>query len=90
MRLMQRFVGGGERSLGCHSSEINVFGFFADKPYRIGKLYGNGIECYDAWHPELERFFETNYVLICKGSDLERLCRRAGFDISNVAIPGSG
>jgi FkbM family methyltransferase len=68
----------------------DVFDFFADKPYRIGKLYGNGIECYDTWHPELERFFETNYVLIRRGSDLEGLCRRASFDTSNVAVFSSG
>jgi FkbM family methyltransferase len=29
----------------------------------IGKLTNRGIEGYRAWHPELERFFEGNYVL---------------------------
>lgn len=68
----------------------DVFDYLVDKPYRIGKLYGNGIECYDVWHPELERFFHNNYVLIRRGSDLEGLCRRASFDASNVAVFSNG
>lgn len=64
----------------------DVFDYLADKPYQIGKLYGNGIEAYDAWHPELERFFENNYVLIRKGSNLEGLYRYASFDANNVAF----
>lgn len=66
----------------------DVFDFIADKPYRVGKLYGNGIEIYDKWHPELERFFESNYVLIRKESRLERLCSRAHFSNGNVLMPG--
>ncbi len=68
----------------------DVFDYVSDKPYRIGKLYGNGIETYDVWHPELDRFFEDNYVLIRNGSELEHLCRRVGFDSSNVAVSMGG
>ncbi|MHB1543540.1 MAG: FkbM family methyltransferase [Gammaproteobacteria bacterium] len=63
----------------------DVYDFIASKPYRIGKLYENGIEFYSAWHPELERFFETNFVLIRRESPYERYGRPASFDISNVA-----
>ena len=65
----------------------DVFDFIVDKPYLLGKLYGNGIEIYDKWHPELERFFESNYVLIRKGSRFERLCSRVHFSNRNVLIP---
>lgn len=42
----------------------DVFDFFSEFPYSIGKITPGGIELFGAWHPELERFFEGNYVLI--------------------------
>ncbi len=65
----------------------DVFDFIADKPYRIGKLHKNGIEIYEAWHPELERFFESNYVLVRKGSSFDKLCSGVNFDNRNVLVP---
>lgn len=64
----------------------DVFEFIADKPYRLGKLHNNGIEIYDNWHPELERFFEANYVLIKRGSELESLCKSVRFNCNNVLV----
>ena len=64
----------------------DVFEFIADKPYRLGKLYNNGIEIYDSWHPELERFFEANYVLIKRGSEFESLCKTVRFNCNNVLV----
>jgi FkbM family methyltransferase len=64
----------------------DVFEFIADKPYRLGKLYNNGIEIYDNWHPELERFFEANYVLIKRGSEFESLCKTVRFNRNNVLV----
>ncbi len=63
----------------------DVFDYIADKPYKLGKLYGNGIEFYSVWHPELERFFETNFVLVKHEAKFERFGRDAAFDVSNVA-----
>lgn len=65
----------------------DVFDFIADKPYTLGKLYENGIETYDMWHPELEHFFESNYVLIRKGSRYEKLCSQVCFNERNVLMP---
>jgi FkbM family methyltransferase len=62
----------------------NVFDFIEDKPYSLGKLYRNGIEIYERWHPELERFFEGNYVLIKTCCFAETLGRKFRFDESNV------
>jgi len=42
----------------------DVFDFAHGRPYRIGRLTPHGIEIIQQWHPELERFFETNYVLV--------------------------
>lgn len=64
----------------------DVFDFIANKNYRLGKLYSNGIEVYEHWHPELERFFEANYVLIRRGSEFERLCTFVRFNRNNVLV----
>ena len=42
----------------------DVFDAMSGLPYRIGKLMPEGIELYPQWHFELERFFESNFVLI--------------------------
>lgn len=76
------------RWVGGRSFLKDVFDFITDKPYLIGKLYDNGIETYESWHPELERFFESNYVLIRVGSRYEKLCSGVHFDNRNVLMPG--
>ena len=65
----------------------DVFDFIADKPYWVGKLFANGIETYDKWHPELERFFEANYVLINKECHLKTSCAHMRFNYRNVLTP---
>lgn len=32
--------------------------------YRLGRVAPNGLEIYDDWNGELDRFFETNYALV--------------------------
>jgi FkbM family methyltransferase len=64
----------------------DVFELIRETPYALGKLYCNGIELFDAWHPELERYFETNFVLIRAGSSLQRIAGSFSFDQSNVAV----
>jgi FkbM family methyltransferase len=64
----------------------DVFELIGDKPYVLGKLHGTGVELFDEWHPELERYFETNFVLLRKGTPLERLGQKSRFDRSNVAV----
>jgi FkbM family methyltransferase len=44
---------------------FNVFEYAEAVGYRIGKVTPKGIEFYDAWHFELERFVEGNY-LFCR------------------------
>lgn len=64
----------------------DVFELVATRPYVIGKLSGDGIELFEAWHPELERYFETNFVLLRQGTPLAALGRLSRFDRSNVAV----
>lgn len=42
----------------------DVFDMFEGTVYSVGKITPNGIELYQGWHPELERFFEGNYILL--------------------------
>lgn len=42
----------------------DVFDLMAQRPYKIGKVTPDKVELYESWHPELERFFEGNYLII--------------------------
>lgn len=42
----------------------DVFDLTEGIPYHIGKICPDHIEVFDKWHPEHERFFEANYVLL--------------------------
>jgi len=69
-----------------HACLRDVFELIRDKPYRLGKLIAHSVDYYDVWHPELDRFFETNCVLVRRDSPLSELGRSVHFDVSNVAI----
>jgi hypothetical protein len=45
----------------------------------------DGIEVYDTWHPELERFIETNYVIAHHDALAALPHWRATFDAANTA-----
>ncbi len=42
----------------------DVFELVEDFPYHVCKVVPGGIDAYEAWHIELETFFETNYLLV--------------------------
>jgi len=69
-----------------HACLRDVFDLISDKPYRLGRLSGGTIEFYDRWHFELDRFFESNYVLIRNDSNLRLLGSTVQFDGSNVGV----
>lgn len=64
----------------------DAFQLIQGKPYGLGKLCRNGIEIFDCWHPELERYFETNFVLIRTGTVLHQLAREFRFGRGNVPV----
>lgn len=74
------------RWIANHAMLKDVFDLLEGKPYRLGKLCPNGIEIYEKWHPELDRFFEANYVLVRNGSSVAKHCASMRFDASNVLI----
>ena len=62
----------------------DAFDLMKGLPYRIGKVEPDSIEIYDEWHPELDRFFQSNYVIIADAA-LGWFCiRRGSFDRSNT------
>lgn len=42
----------------------DVFDIVADLPYTVAAMRSSRIELLRAWHPELDRFFEANYLLV--------------------------
>lgn len=42
----------------------DVFDLIEGTHYKLSKVTPNGLEIYENWEPELERFFENNYVLL--------------------------
>lgn len=61
------------RWLFQRNSLHGVFALVEALPYRVGRVQATGVELYDRWHPELDRFFEANYVLVH-----DRMCQRLG------------
>ena len=42
----------------------SVFHLIKNCPYAFARLTRDGMEVHDDWHPELEHYYETNYVLV--------------------------
>ncbi len=62
----------------------DAFELVAGLPYRIARIMPTHIEILPSWHPELERFFEANYILIREDA-LDWFDVRWGrFDASNT------
>jgi FkbM family methyltransferase len=62
----------------------DVFELIDGLSYRLGRIMPAHLEMFESWHPELERFFEANYVLV----EVEALrwfdARRGRFNESNT------
>lgn len=52
------------RWISTRSFLKDVFDFAESLPYQVCKVVSGGIDAYESWHPELETFFEANYVLV--------------------------
>lgn len=62
----------------------DVFDLMKRMPYRVGKLQPGSIEIFDEWHPELDRFFQSNYVLIADDALGWFDVKRGTFDAANT------
>jgi FkbM family methyltransferase len=61
-----------------------VFDMVDGIPYRVGKLAGCKLLLFERWHFEMDRFFESNYVLVHRGGMFDSIALPAWFDESNV------
>ena len=64
----------------------DIFDLVTGLPYQIGKLVSDGVELYEEWHHELERFIETNYVLVRNDLLSAAGARRGWFDAYNTYV----
>ncbi len=55
-----------------------------DLPYRVARVRRDHIEVFDEWHPELERFFEGNYVVVHEPALAWFDARHGTFDAANT------
>ncbi|MER8479333.1 FkbM family methyltransferase [Mesorhizobium sp. M1163] len=62
----------------------DVFELIEDKPYALGRVMPESVELFERWHPELERYYQSNFVLM-HTRILDRLNPRRGkFDKTNT------
>ncbi len=62
----------------------DVFDLVAGLPYAIGKVTHSRVEFYSEWHPELERFFEANFLIVHDDARQWFLHHNMVFDTSNA------
>ncbi len=62
----------------------DVFELIADLPYALARVMPEHVELIEQWRPELERFFEANYLLIRRPALNWFACRRGRFDDANT------
>lgn len=62
----------------------DVFVAVENLPYKVTKLQPDYLLMFEAWHPELEKFFEGNYALIHNDALAWFQIKTAGFDKNNV------
>lgn len=52
--------------------------------YQVGKVTAEGIWIFDYWNPELDRFFESNYVLVHRDFEAKVNAKHGSFDRANT------
>lgn len=65
----------------------DVFDLVDELPYRVGRVCSTHIELFKSWHFELERYFESNYVLLHEDAVGWFDAREGSFDETNTWAP---
>ena len=63
----------------------DIFAIAKETGYSVAKITTDGLEIYEDWHPELERFVEVNYVLIRQ--DFINVITSKRFQFSSYNVP---
>ncbi len=74
------------RWIGTRSFLRDAFDLVDTRRYRVCKVVPDGIESYAGWHPELETFFEANFLLVRDDLLKPFRVREGRFDASNVYV----
>jgi FkbM family methyltransferase len=74
------------RWIGTRSFLRDAFDLVDTLRYRVCKIVPDGIESYADWHPELETFFEANFLLVRDDLLKPFRVREGRFDASNVYV----
>lgn len=64
----------------------DVFDYVEGLPYDVVRVNETGLTLFESWHPELERFFQSNYALVHKRAQSWFSIYRGRFDRSNTFI----
>lgn len=67
----------------------DVFNLLVGLPYHLARVCPAHIEVYEAWHPEMERYFEGNYVIVREPALAWFDARFGTFDVSNTFVSGT-
>lgn len=73
------------RWLANHACLKDVFDLIEGLPYRLARLHARGLAYHEAWHPELDRFFQAHWVLIRRTSPCEPLGHPVAFTTTAVS-----
>jgi len=62
----------------------DVFEMIEGLPYRLARIHPTGIEIFESWHPEVDRFFQCNYLLVREPAQGWFNVRHGHFDDANT------
>jgi FkbM family methyltransferase len=62
----------------------DVFDLLEGLPYRVARIRGDRLELFEDWHPEIERYFEANYLIVRDAAIDWFPTLRGRFDESNT------
>lgn len=62
----------------------DVFDMIVNMPYIFARVDVDHLTCFDGWHPELERYFQSNYVLVHQRAQSWFRIRRGAYDKSGT------
>lgn len=52
------------RWIGSRTFLKDVFNLIEGLPYRLGRIMPSYVEIFESWDPELERYYQSNYVIV--------------------------
>lgn len=67
-----------------HAFLKDVFELVEELPYNVVRVDETGLTLFESWHPELDRFFQSNYALVHRKALAWFTVHRGRYDASNT------